>query len=327
MELTTTVPLPHYPFHINHSHRLITMGSCFTENIGKRFLENKFQTLINPFGQQYNPASICNGLNRIFEQRKFSDEDVIEQDEMFHSWQHHSDFSKADKNELLQSINQSLTQHYQWFQQSDYLMLTFGTSHVFEWKQNGKIVSNCHKISGGEFNFRFLSAIEIEQQLHQTLNAFKEINPTAKILLTISPVRYMAFGFFENNLSKANLFVAVNNLLQKRNDSFYFPAFEIVIDELRDYRFFTEDMVHPNRLATQIVWQKLCNSLMQKDTLLLMNDIVKVLAAVHHKPRNANSQAHKKFIATTISKIEIIQQQHPEIDFENEKLKLGKRNF
>ena len=154
MELSTKVPLPKFDFEINHAQKLVTLGSCFSENIGLRLAENKFQTLINPFGQQYNPASMVNGLNRILQQTFFTDNDLIFHNELFHSWQHHSDFSKPNKEELLSAINQSLKENLLQIQQANFLFLTFGTSHVFEWKNDGRIVSNCHKISGSEFNFR-----------------------------------------------------------------------------------------------------------------------------------------------------------------------------
>jgi hypothetical protein len=298
------------------------MGSCFTENIGNKFSELKFNTLVNPFGQQYNPASIANGINRIVQQQWFEDDDVIYQDELFHSWQHHSDFSKSTKDELLTSINTTLKETNDWFKNVDYLMLTFGTSHIYEWKKDGRIVSNCHKISGSEFDLRFLSPEETFERINKSLNALKQINPSVKIFLTISPVRYLAFGFYENNLSKANLFVAIEKLLKTRTDCFYFPAYEIVMDELRDYRFFTEDLLHPTRLASQIVWEKLCDSLMNSETKKMNGEIVKVLAAVAHKPRNPNSQAQEKFKKITLDKIKLLQSKLPNTTWKAELMKM-----
>ena len=298
------------------------MGSCFTENIGNKFSELKFNALVNPFGQQYNPASIATGINRIVQQQYFDDNDLIYSDELFHSWQHHSDFSKPTKSELLASINSILDETFDWFMKADYLILTFGTSHIYEWKTDGRIVSNCHKISGSEFNLRFLSPDETFEKINFCLNELKKKNPTLKIILTISPVRYLAFGFYENNLSKANLFVAIEKLLKQRNDCYYFPAFEIVMDELRDYRFFTEDLLHPTRLASQIVWEKLCDSLMHIETKKLNEEIVKVLAAIAHKPRNANSVAHQKFIKSTVEKINLLIKKMPLANWESEIKKL-----
>ena len=303
------------------------MGSCFTENIGNRFSELKFNTFVNPFGQQYNPASIANGINRIVRQQWFSDDDVIYQDELFHCWQHHSDFSKPTKEELITSVNSILKETLDWFKHADYLMLTFGTSHIYEWTKDGRIVSNCHKISGSEFDLRFLSPDETVERINNSLDALKKLNPNLKIFLTISPVRYLAFGFYENNLSKANLFVAIEKLLRHRTDCFYFPAYEIVMDELRDYRFFTEDLLHPTRLASQIVWEKLCNSLMNDETKKLNDEITKVLAALAHKPRNPNSVAQEKFKKSTLEKIKLLQSKLPETNWENEILKLENSIF
>ncbi|MEY4875720.1 MAG: hypothetical protein RL708_869 [Bacteroidota bacterium] len=326
MEFTTSVKPNSYPFSIHHQDKIFTIGSCFSENIGKKFLENKFNIQINPFGQQYNPASIAQGIDRIIHSKFFTDDDIIYRDELYHCWQHHSDFSKPNKEELLVEINNSLKQNLEHLKQADYLFITFGTSHVFHWKADGRIVSNCHKISGSEFDFRFLSSDEIVEQINNCLNAIKTINNTVKIILTISPVRYLAFGFFENNLSKANLFVAIDKLMKDRNDCFYFPAYEIVMDELRDYRFFAEDMLHPNHQASQYVWEKMCSMMMQKETIDLMHEIYKINAAVNHKPRNENSDVHKKFIQNTIQKINILKQKSGIMNWEEEIEKLSFKN-
>jgi hypothetical protein len=158
--------------------------------------------------------------------------------------------------------------------------------------------------------------------MSNSLNLIQTINPNVKIILTISPVRYLSFGFFENNLSKANLFVAIDKLIKQRKDCYYFPAYEIVMDELRDYRFFAEDMLHPNYQATNYVWEKMRLCLIENDTLELMDEIYKINAALNHKPRNPNSEAHKKFIQSTIQKIKSLKDKNiiPNWDNENKNL-------
>jgi hypothetical protein len=322
MEFSTIVKPYSYPFTITHSDKIFTIGSCFSENIGKKFAEFKFEIKINPFGQQYNPASIANGIDRIVNSKYFTEDDIIFKDELYHSWQHHSDYSKPSKEELLSEINNDLDKNLTYLKTTDYIFITFGTSHVFQWKKDNRIVSNCHKISGSEFDFRFLSGDEIYGLMINSLNLIQTINPNAKIILTISPVRYLSFGFFENNLSKANLFVAIDKLIKQRKDCYYFPAYEIVMDELRDYRFFAEDMLHPNYQATNYVWEKMRLCLIENDTLELMDEIYKINAALNHKPRNPNSEAHKKFIQSTIQKIKSLKDKNiiPNWDNENKNL-------
>lgn len=323
MEFSTIVKPYSYPFTINHSDKIFTIGSCFSENIGKKFAEFKFEIKINPFGQQYNPASIAQGIDRIINSKYFTEDDIIFKDELYHSWQHHSDYSKPSKEELLSEINNDLNKNLAYLKTTEYIFITFGTSHVFHWKKDNRIVSNCHKISGSEFDFRFLSGDEIYELMNNSLNLIETINPNAKIILTISPVRYLSFGFFENNLSKANLFVAIDKLIKQRNECFYFPAYEIVMDELRDYRFFAEDMLHPNYQATNYVWEKMRLSLMTDDTLALMDEIYKINAALNHKPRNENSEAHKKFKNSTIQKINALKDKSVLKNWDNEIEKLN----
>jgi hypothetical protein len=318
MEFSTRVQLPSYSFKINHQDKIFTIGSCFSENMGKKFQEAKFDIQINPFGQQYNPASIVQGINRIINQEFFTDDDIVFKDELYHCWQHHSDFSKPKKEELLTTINNELKDSLQHLKNCNYLFITFGTSHVFHWKKDNRIVSNCHKISGSEFDFRFLSGEEIEALLKDAFAQIKLINPSVKIILTISPVRYLSFGFFENNLSKANLFVAIDKLLKSEKDCFYFPAFEIVMDELRDYRYFAEDMLHPNYLTTKYVWEKISSCIFNSETLDLIQEISKINLAINHKPRNSNSNAHKKFLEQTIAKIEHLKNNNLQINWQKE---------
>lgn len=323
MEFSTIVKPYSYPFTINHGDKIFTIGSCFSEHIGKKFQASKFDIQINPFGQQYNPASIAQGINRIINSKYFTEDDIIYKDELYHSWHHHSDYSKTNKNELLLEINNDLDKHLEYLKSTNYIFITFGTSHVFHWKKDNRIVSNCHKISGSEFDFRFLSGDEIFNLMNDCIHQIKLINPSIKIILTISPVRYLSFGFFENNLSKANLFVAIDKLIKQRNDCFYFPAFEIVMDELRDYRFFAEDMLHPNYQATKYVWEKISSMLFTNETKELIDEIYKINAAVNHKPRNKNSEAHKKFINSTFQKIKSLKDKSVIKNWYNEIKKLN----
>ncbi|MFN8308442.1 MAG: GSCFA domain-containing protein [Chitinophagales bacterium] len=291
----TIIKIKTPPFQISHRDRLMSIGSCFSENIGRHFSESKFRVAVNPFGQQYNPESVANAIQRLLDLQPYRENELVFHDELFHSFDHHGSYSAPDATSMLFTINQELKENAEWLLSSNVLFLTFGTAHVFR-LADGKAVSNCHKLPASRFSFEMLSPEAIVEHLTRAITLLRNRNPDIKIVFTISPVRYFAFGHYENNLSKAHLFTAVNRLLQLFGDTYYFPAYEIVIDELRDYRFFAEDMLHPNHLATQYVWERTAATFFSKETLRLLEKIQPLMLAVRHRPRNPESDAHRKFI-------------------------------
>ncbi len=305
------------PFLISHRDKLVSIGSCFSENIGKKFGEYKFNINVNPFGQQYNPHSIAAAIERLLEPVLYTEKDLVYHDELYHSFDHHGSFSRSTVTETLQVINENLLQASEDLKNATVLFLTFGTSHVFELKNESlpegvkewgnvkgtRLVSNCHKLSGNHFVKLLLSPEEIFLTLGGTLNKLSTVYPQLKIVLTVSPVRYFAFGHHENTVSKAHLFSAIHELKERDIAYFYFPAYELVMDDLRDYRFFAEDMLHPNYQATDYVWQKLCDAMVEPKTILLMRDMDELLLAARHKPRNPTSEAHKKFVRKNLEKL------------------------
>lgn len=295
------------PFSISHADKLMSIGSCFSENIGKKFTDYKFTANVNPFGQQYNPHSIALAIHLLLNPVNYQEDDLIFHDELFHSFDHHGSFSDVTPQAVLHHINENLQKAAVDLQNATVLFLTFGTSHVFEWKQSGKIVSNCHKLSGNHFNRRLMPPDEIVTKLSSALQNLIRVKPEIKIVLTVSPVRYFAFGVTENSVSKAHLFTAIHQIQKLHSECCYFPAYELVMDDLRDYRFFAEDMLHPNYQATDYVWQKLCDSLIEPATILLMRQMDEIFSAVRHKPRNSHSEAHEKFVRKYMAKIEAMQ--------------------
>lgn len=314
-----TVVTPDKPFfQITHSDRLVSIGSCFSENIGKKFQENKFSININPFGQQYNPYSIANAINRLLEPMPYTAKDLVYHDELYHSYDHHGSFSRGTAEETFQVINSNLETASKALKEADVLFLTFGTAHVFELKEEKKIVSNCHKLSGTRFEKRMMRPDEIILTLSNALNQLKKVNSKVQIICTVSPVRYFAFGHYENTVSKAHLFTAVNELIDEFQ-LYYFPAYELVMDDLRDYRFFAEDMLHPNYQATNYVWESFSKTYFDKKTAALISEIEEIAAAAKHRPRNAKSDAHKNFTEKYLAKIEALKKSG--LDFtEEEKL-------
>lgn len=305
-----TVVVPEkLPFTISHQDKIVSIGSCFSENIGKKFSDYKFNININPFGQQYNPFSIANTIHRLLKKKLYTENDLVFHDELYHSFDHHGSFSKNSKEETLNMINENLIQASEDLKKATVLFLTFGTSHVFSLKENDNIVSNCHKLSGSTFTKRLMKPDEIVSVLKDALYQLSNANRQLKTILTVSPVRYFAFGYHENTVSKAYLFTALSELQQTHPDYFYFPAYELVMDDLRDYRFFAEDMLHPNYQATDYVWENLCSCMFNKNTLEVMKEIDEILLAAKHKPRNPHSEAHKKFLKKSLEKIEKLQNQ------------------
>lgn len=322
-QFRTIVQAEKPPFQISYNDTLISIGSCFSENIGKYFRQYKFNININPFGQQYNPHSIASAIYRLLSAKLYEENELVHHDELYHSYDHHGSYSKSTVQETLDYINGNLQQASQQLKTASVLFLTFGTSHVFRLKDNQQIVSNCHKLSGNYFTRELLKPAEITETMQRAFNELWKVNPGIKIVLTISPVRYFAFGVHENNVSKAYLFTALQQLQEQNPGMYYFPAYEMVMDDLRDYRFFAEDMLHPNYQATQYVWDGLCNTMIAKQSIEVMKEVNEVLAAAAHRPRNPKSDAHKKFVQKYLDKITTLQQQH-NIDLSTEQAMLSK---
>ena len=318
----TLVPVPKFPFAISHGEQLVSIGSCFSENLGHYFAKYKFNIDINPFGQQYNPVSIANAIARLIDNKPYQTTDLLQHDGLYHSLDHHGSFSKATAHETLIGINERLKTASENLKQAKVLFLTLGTAHAFKWKETGKVVSNCHKIANNQFDFELLSPEQILVQLKGAMEALLAVNPNIKIVLTVSPVRYFAFGHFENTVSKGHLFTAINSLRAVFPQLYYFPAYEIMLDDLRDYRFYADDMLHPNHLAVQYIWDALCTSLLSDETTHALRQIDEIYMATQHRPRQPDSQQHKKFVATTLSKIAELEQKYG-FDYKQERSKLS----
>lgn len=302
---------------IKHQDKLLLIGSCFTENIGTKLKNHKWDLIENPNGILFNPVSIVQSMESYINLQKYTDKDLFYHNECWHSWQHHSRFSHPDQNEALKGINTSQQSAHEFLQTADWVLITLGSSFVYTYQEQG-YVANCHKIPTDKFNKVLLGADEIFSMLHDLLIKLKAFNANAKVIFTISPVRHLRDGFVENNRSKANLIAAVHKLVDVADNAFYFPAYELVIDDLRDYRFFAEDMVHPNYAATNYVWEKFISTCIDSSTVELMKQINEINAAVSHKPFNPGSEAHKKFKQSTLLKIQRLKEQYKYLDFSYE---------
>lgn len=303
---------------VEHVHKLLLIGSCFTENIGARLRQFKFSVLENPNGILFNPASIAKSIHSYINHKQYTADDLFYQNESWHSWEHHSRFSHPDPEVCLQQINQSQQQAHDYLKTADWLMITLGSAFVYQ-LHNDEVVANCHKVPTDKFRKKLMSVENVFTDLEKTIMALKAFNPAIKIIFTISPVRHLRDGFIENNLSKSALIQAVHQLVNEQEMIFYFPAYELVIDDLRDYRFYAEDMVHPNYAATNYAWEKFTTACISTGTLNLMKEINVINAAKSHKPFNPTSEQHKIFLQTNLEKLEQLNRQFPYIDFTEER--------
>lgn len=307
---------------ISCRHPLMLIGSCFTEEIGNKLLQMKFNVLQNPAGILFNPVSISRTITDCVSKKKLEEADLFHFNELWHSWEFHSRFSHPDRKEALRNMNASREAAHEFLKKAEWVVLTLGSAFIYETGGNerGGIMSpvaNCHKIPADKFNRRLLSVREITEALQAAMDAVLSLNESAKFIFTVSPVRHLREGFIENNRSKAALIQAVHDLSDGRR-VLYFPSYELVIDDLRDYRFYAEDMVHPNYAATNYVWEKFTACCMDEETLAVMLELQPLLAARKHKPFHPASEAHKKFLKLNLEKLISLKQRFPFLDLSEE---------
>lgn len=318
MQLTTTITPRKSVLKIEHQNKIITMGSCFAENIAKKFIFFRFNILDNPFGVLYNPVSIYNSLKAVVEEKDFKEEDLVFDQSEWHSFYHHSDFSSHDKNLVLSEINKSVMETRKNLSESEVLIITFGTAYVYKHKETGIVVSNCHKIPQNEFEHYRIGMYEAREFIQAIIELARDLNPKIKIILTLSPVRHLKDGFTENQLSKSILMLAIQEIINEEDGIFYFPSYEIMLDGLRDYRFYGRDLVHPNDIAIDYIWENFTNSYFSEECSLVMNEVGKITSARDHKTRNPKSKQHQKFLVKQIELIHNLQKQYPHLSLEDD---------
>jgi len=302
---------------ITHNDNIMLVGSCFAENIGMKLTDYKFHTAMNPFGILFNPASIAQNLNILTDTTfQFTEEHLHFYNEEWFSFFHHGKFSHYDKDICLGNINTALQHNRLFLQKTNFLIITLGSAMVYS--HQGNVVANCHKLPQKEFEKSMLKTDEISSKLLNSIQKIKEINSKIQIILTVSPVRYIKDDMVENTLNKANLIVATHQLIQKIDNSFYFPAYEIMMDDLRDYRFYADDMIHPSPLAIDYIWRKFSETFFDKSTLATNDMIHEILLAKNHRLKNPNSENSKIFKAEQIQKMRRIQNVYPTISFKEE---------
>lgn len=318
MNFHLNLQLPEFAQKIKYADKLLLIGSCFAESIGERLEHYKFNTNINPNGVLFNPASIAVALRRIINNKKTEENELFFANERWNSWEYHSRFSNTDKTTCLADINNSISTSSEFIKQGDWLFITFGSAFYYKHNSNGILVGNCHKLPQKEFTKSLLTVAEIVNDYTLLIQQLKAENSKLKIVFTVSPVRYIRDGVVENNISKARLIEAVHELVQQNTDSFYFPAYELVIDDLRDYRFYKSDLVHPNEQAIEYVFEKLIKTTFGEETKVLFEKIKDIITAKYHLPFNTNTNAYKQFQETYLKRCKQIQQENAFLDLKGE---------
>jgi hypothetical protein len=316
-EFRTLVKLKESDVKISYDSTLLFMGSCFSENIGIRFKERRFSSDINPFGVLYNPESVRQGLDILMENRLFSEEQLFNYGGLWHSFYHHSRFSGPEKKSVLDNINQNITDGHLLLKRTEFLFITFGTAWVYQNTDDGKIVANCHKLPASRFKRFRLGVEDIVESYKELIERLKRFSPGIKIIFTVSPVRHLKDGAHGNQLSKAVLLLATEELVKEfKSEVLYFPAYELLMDDLRDYRFYADDMVHPGNVAVEYIWENLSDAWFDQKAKAYVAEISKIIRARKHRPFNENSTEYVKFVENTLKRLSEIKRQFRGVDIE-----------
>jgi hypothetical protein len=318
----TIVQIAESPEKISYFTRCLFMGSCFADSIGEKMIYHKLPALQNPFGTLFNPASIAGNISLLIRGEAFSPDDLHEYRGLWFSFNHYTGFAHSHPEQCLENINRSFAAASLWLKQSRFLLITWGTAWVYIYKKTAKLVANCHKLPAREFERKLLRPEEIVGMYSELLHELVQYNPDIRVIFTVSPVRHWKDGAVNNQLSKSILLFSIHELLRQHDQTSYFPAYEIFMDELRDYRFYASDMLHPGEQGTNYVWERFCEAYIDRDTKKLMADVSAIMKAIAHRPLLTESPNYKKFIQHTIKKVEQLTNKHPHLDFSKELLQL-----
>ncbi|MBN3583279.1 GSCFA domain-containing protein [Algoriphagus aestuarii] len=304
MQWITSFDIPSHPTPISHNHKILSLGSCFAESIGNKMKELKMDILINPFGTLFHPIPICQLLEFAIHQKSLPEELILERDGMhFHYWTH-SQVMGYSKEELRGKLAGELILLKEYLENSDFLIITLGSSWLYELVDSEVPVANCHKQPGKLFSKKLASLEAMQTKMNALFQQLQEINPQLKIILTVSPVRHIKDGVPENQLSKSLLRILCHQLCQNSKQAYYFPSYEIMMDELRDYRFYKSDLIHPTTQAEDYIWRKWKTALFHEDCIKLLEQVSQVNLDLAHRPLNPKSESHRKFLSNLLQKLE-----------------------
>jgi len=302
MKFRTELKKQDYPFRIKHMNKLMFLGSCFSDEISMKFRLEGFDILSNPFGTLYNPVSICNSLEDIIEARQISANALVKHDSVWVSLQHNTAFRNTDPGKLLKQINDQTNVAHHFLKNTNYLFITLGTSWAYIYKKSGSIVANCQKLPSENFNLELLTISEIHEKLESTLSRLKVFNPSLEVILTISPVRHLKDGLVGNTKSKARLFSSLDGLATS-----YFPSYELILDDLRDYRYFADDLCHVNELGVEYVWQKVEEWLLDESSAKSRRAVLNWRKLAAHRVQGDEAAAERQLSLVRSKKRELLE--------------------
>lgn len=300
---------------IRYQQGILLTGSCFTEHIGNHLIDLKFNALQNPNGILFDPMSVASSLISYIEPERYEPQDLFYHNELWQSWRHHGIFSDIDQQVVLNKINQSQQAAHFFLKKADWLIITLGSSFTYMLKEQNRAVANCHRAPANWFSKKLLPIDEMLAALDEMLHRLFDFNSGLQVVFTISPVRHIRDGVIENNRSKARLIEVAHQLVNKFNKTWYFPAYELVMDVLRDYRFYDKDLVHPNYMATNYVVENFMEYYVHPESRLLSEEIRKLQVSRKHRPLHPNTDAHRRFLKEQLGKTLELSEKFPFLDF------------
>jgi GSCFA family len=318
MQYTIPFTIPDFATQIAYPDRIMLAGSCFTEHISKHLADRKFDVFQNAHGILFNPVSVCASLRDVMRGQVYDESNLFSLNQMWHSWMHHSKFSGITQQEALNKMNTSLQAAHQFLKTSNWLIITLGSAFAYRHNDLDMHVSNNHRAPGNWFTRELLDIEFIKAQLQRTIDDLKTMNSGLQVVFTVSPVRHIREGVIDNNKSKARLIEAVHAMVENNKQCYYFPSYEIVIDELRDYRFYDIDLVHPNFSATTYVWQRFAEVAIQTNCHELMQELFQIKIAMAHRSMHPASEAHQSFLQAQIMKCKTLQNKYSFLNLQTE---------
>ena len=318
MQFRTQIPIPKSKYPVDYTSKIVSIGSCFAVNMAAKLDYFKFQNSCNPFGILFHPFAIEKLIDFAVSEKQFTESDIFFHNERWHCFDTHSDLSNPNKKELISSLNSIIQNTREDLNQASHLIITYGTAWVYRNLESDSIVANCHKVPQKQFKKELRSVEEVKKSIANTLKLIHAVNPNCNIIFTVSPVRHIKDGFVENQVSKANLISALYTVLNVpplKAEVAYFPSFEIMMDELRDYRFYAQDMLHPNTVAIDYIWERFQQTTISESIFATMDEVVNIQKSLSHKPFNPNSESHVKFESKLREKIATLETQYSFMKF------------
>ncbi len=316
--LQTIVPGTVYPFTLDHQTPCLCLGSCFVEHIGSYLTENHFPVCINPFGIVYQPAAIAAVLERIVDGQPYQASELFCVQDVWRHFDFHSRYAHPDRATALDIINRQLAEAHAFLQQTQVLIITLGTAATYTLVPDGRVVVNCHKQAGSRFERRRYSPAENEQLLQAAIARAQNLRPGLQVILSLSPVRHLREGLLENQRSKASLLLAIDALCARQEHIHYFPSYEIMLDEFRDYRYYDSDLTHPSTLAVRLICERFARAFFSEKTQQLCDQLAALRAAVAHRPFFPQTTAHQQFVTQQLQKIQALREKYPFLQLTSE---------